>query len=156
MRYNFYCPRRIELRALRKICEGEELTVSYVDFLDTSAERQRKLKEHFYFECTCEHCRQHIKDDLMTAAAADGPAGKVSDSDKTGLILMLLCILKASCFHQPSADEVQEVTAFSQECLEKIERSLMDKDFQEVGAHHCCTSTSSTLLSTGFSFSARS
>uniref|UniRef100_A0A674NSQ3 [histone H3]-lysine(4) N-trimethyltransferase n=1 Tax=Takifugu rubripes TaxID=31033 RepID=A0A674NSQ3_TAKRU len=108
MRYNFYCPRRIELRALRKICEGEELTVSYVDFLDTSAERQRKLKEHFYFECTCEHCRQHIKDDLMTAAAADGPGGK------------------------PSADQVQEVTAFSQECLEKIERSLMDKDFQEV------------------------
>lgn len=68
---------RIELRALRKVSEGEELTVSYVDFLDTSAERSRKLKENFYFECSCESCRQHLKDDLMMAAAAGAAGGKV-------------------------------------------------------------------------------
>lgn len=79
-----FSPRRIELRALRNISEGEELSVSYIDFLDTSAERQRKLKEHFYFECTCEHCRQHLKDDLMTAAAAHGDGGNVSDGDDAG------------------------------------------------------------------------
>lgn len=61
------CP-RIELRAVGKIPEGEELTVSYVDFLNLSADRQKKLKEHFHFECTCKHCSQHIKDDLMMAA----------------------------------------------------------------------------------------
>lgn len=68
------CP-RIELRAMQKIAEGEELTVSYVDFLNLSADRQKKLKEHFYFECTCEHCSKHVKDDLMMAAADS----KVSD-----------------------------------------------------------------------------
>ncbi|KAK7895806.1 hypothetical protein WMY93_021131 [Mugilogobius chulae] len=58
--------RRIELRALGKISEGQELTISYVDFLNLSADRQKKLKELHFFDCTCEHCTQHIKDDLMT------------------------------------------------------------------------------------------
>ncbi|KAM3600542.1 uncharacterized protein V6R79_024945 [Siganus canaliculatus] len=96
--------RRIELRAIRKIPEGEELTVSYVDFLNLSAVRQKTLKERFFFDCTCEHCSQHLKDDLMAAAA---------DS-------------------QPSADKVKEVSAFSKVCLEKIEVSRLDKDYDEV------------------------
>ncbi|CAJ1071048.1 histone-lysine N-methyltransferase SMYD1a [Xyrichtys novacula] len=96
--------RRIELRALEKIPEGQELTVGYVDFLNLSADRQKKLKEHFYFECSCEHCSKHIKDDLMMAAA---------DS-------------------KPSADKVKEVTAFSKDCLEKIERARVDMDYHEV------------------------
>lgn len=33
---------------------------------------------------------------------------------------------------QPSADKVKEVTAFSKECLEKIDRSHIKKDFHEV------------------------
>ncbi|XP_028273485.1 histone-lysine N-methyltransferase SMYD1a [Parambassis ranga] len=96
--------RRIELRALRKIDENEELTVSYVDFLNLATDRQSKLKKHFYFDCTCEHCTQHISDDLMSAAA---------DS-------------------KPSADKVKEVTAFSKECLEKIESARIDGNYEEV------------------------
>ncbi|XP_038589634.1 histone-lysine N-methyltransferase Smyd1-like [Micropterus salmoides] len=99
--------RRIELRALGKIPEGEELSVSYVDFLNLSADRQKKLKERFHFECTCDHCSQHIKDDLMMAAAES--EGK-----------------------KPSADKVKEVTAFSKDCLEKIEMSRIEKDYHKV------------------------
>lgn len=58
---------RIELRSLGKIAEGEELTVSYVDFLNLSEERQRLLKTQYFFDCTCEHCKNHIKDDLKLA-----------------------------------------------------------------------------------------
>lgn len=101
---SLHSKRRIELRALGKISEGEELTVSYVDFLNLSADRQKKLKEHFHFDCTCQHCSQHIKDDLMMATA---------DS-------------------KPSADKVKEVSAFSKECLEKIERSRVDGDYHQV------------------------
>lgn len=60
------------------IPESAELTVSYVDFLSVSADRQKKLKEHFHFECTCEHCSQHIKDDLMMATAE----GNVSEGTR--------------------------------------------------------------------------
>lgn len=33
---------------------------------------------------------------------------------------------------QPSADKVKEVTAFSKECVEKIERLRAEKDYHEV------------------------
>ncbi|XP_029300062.1 histone-lysine N-methyltransferase SMYD1a [Cottoperca gobio] len=104
--------RRIELRAVRKIPEGEELTVSYVDFLSLSADRQKKLREHFHFECTCEHCSQHISDDLMTAAAE-------SEGNK------------------PSADKVREGTALTKECLQKIEKSRVEQDYNTV-VKLCC------------------
>lgn len=58
---------RIELRSLGKISEGEELTVAYVDFLNLSEERQRLLKTQYFFDCTCEHCKNHIKDELKLA-----------------------------------------------------------------------------------------
>ena len=56
---------RIELRALGKISEGEELTVSYIDFLNISEERKKQLKRQYYFDCTCEHCQKGLKDDLF-------------------------------------------------------------------------------------------
>lgn len=55
---------RIELRSLGKIAEGEELTVAYVDFLNLSEDRKKLLKTQYFFDCTCEHCNGHIKDDL--------------------------------------------------------------------------------------------
>lgn len=55
---------RIELRSLGKIKEGEELTVAYVDYLNLSEERKKLLKTQYFFDCTCEHCTNHIKDDL--------------------------------------------------------------------------------------------
>uniref|UniRef100_A0A5F8HG69 [histone H3]-lysine(4) N-trimethyltransferase n=1 Tax=Monodelphis domestica TaxID=13616 RepID=A0A5F8HG69_MONDO len=67
----FHTQMRIELRALGKISEGEELTVSYVDFLNVSQERKKQLKKQYYFDCTCEHCEKGIKDDLFLAVKAD-------------------------------------------------------------------------------------
>lgn len=58
---------RIELRALGKISVGEELTVSYVDFLNVSKDRQHLLKQRYYFDCKCEHCTHATKDQLMNA-----------------------------------------------------------------------------------------
>uniref|UniRef100_A0A3B3ZQN7 [histone H3]-lysine(4) N-trimethyltransferase n=1 Tax=Periophthalmus magnuspinnatus TaxID=409849 RepID=A0A3B3ZQN7_9GOBI len=101
--------RRIELRALGKISEGQELTVSYVDFLNLSTDRKKKLKDLHFFDCTCEHCTQQIKDDLMMAAAES----------------------------KPSADKVKEVTAFSKENVEKIEAAHAQGNFHEV-ARLCC------------------
>lgn len=62
---------RIELRALGKISEGEELTVSYIDFLNVSEERRKQLKKQYYFVCTCEHCQKGLKDDLFLGVKDD-------------------------------------------------------------------------------------
>ncbi|XP_053533095.1 histone-lysine N-methyltransferase SMYD1a isoform X2 [Ictalurus punctatus] len=98
---------RIELRALETIPEGAELTVSYVDFLNVSKDRQKLLKKQYYFDCKCEHCSNGIKDDLMMAV-------KETDGKK------------------PSADLVKEVTDFSVEALAKIEQARIEGNFHEV------------------------
>lgn len=70
--YSFPLPcSRIELRALGKISEGEELTVSYIDFLNVSEERKKQLKKQYYFDCTCEHCQKGLKDDLFLGVKDD-------------------------------------------------------------------------------------
>ncbi|KAK5900368.1 hypothetical protein CgunFtcFv8_025330 [Champsocephalus gunnari] len=104
--------RRVELRAVGKISEGEELTVSYVDFLNLSADRQKHLRESFHFECTCQHCSEKISDDLMTATA-----------EKDG--------------SKPSADKVKEINALSKEYLEKIDIARVDRDYHKV-VTLCC------------------
>nr|XP_015798838.2 histone-lysine N-methyltransferase Smyd1 [Nothobranchius furzeri] len=96
--------KRMELRALRTIPEGEEVTISYVDFLNLSADRQKQLKERFYFDCSCERCSRSVSDDLMSAAAET----------------------------KPPAEKVKEVTAFSKESLEKIEKARDAGDHSEV------------------------
>lgn len=117
--------RRIELRALGKISEGEELTVSYVDFLQLSADRQRLLKQQYHFDCTCQHCTEHIKDDLMMAA-------KETEEKK------------------PSPEKVKEVTDFSKECLVKIENARIDGDYNEVVklCHECLEKQENVLADT--------
>lgn len=102
---------RIELRALSKISEGQTLTVSYVDNLNLSADRQKVLKDKFFFECTCNPCQQHTKDDLMMAVAES----------------------------KPSADKVKEVSAFSKDSLEKIQAARTVGNFHEVA--RLCTET---------------
>lgn len=74
---------RIELRALGKIAEGEELTVSYIDFLNVSEERKKQLKKQYYFDCTCEHCQKGLKDDLFLG---------VKDDPKVHVALVWVCL----------------------------------------------------------------
>lgn len=52
-----------------KISVGEELTVTYVDYLNLSEDRKRILKQQYYFDCTCDHCTNKTKDDLKMAGA---------------------------------------------------------------------------------------
>ncbi|XP_056600865.1 histone-lysine N-methyltransferase SMYD1a [Triplophysa dalaica] len=99
----FHSERRIELRALEKISEGEELTVSYVDFLHVSKERQRLLKQQYHFDCKCEHCTHADKDQLMTAIKDKSPD-----------------------------DVVKQVTDFSLQALTKIEEARTEGNFHEV------------------------
>ncbi|XP_021458168.2 histone-lysine N-methyltransferase Smyd1 [Oncorhynchus mykiss] len=103
----FHSKRRVELRALGKIAENEELTVGYVDFLNVSTDRQRALKHQYHFDCTCKSCSKNLKDDLMMAA-------KETEGNK------------------PSDELVKEVQELSLECLAKVEAARTAGDFHEV------------------------
>ena len=47
----------IIIRSLHEISEGTEVCISYFPINWPLAERQRKLKEEYGFECTCERCQ---------------------------------------------------------------------------------------------------
>ncbi|XP_068131295.1 histone-lysine N-methyltransferase SMYD1 isoform X2 [Hyperolius riggenbachi] len=97
---------KIEIRSLGKINKGDELTVSYVDFLNLSEDRQKQLKKQYYFDCTCEHCSKKTKDDLLLA---------VNDGE-----------------NKPSESEVKEVIQFSKNTLEKIDQARSEGLYHEV------------------------
>lgn len=97
----FHTQMRIELRAVAPIKVGEELMVSYVDFLSLSAERRKSLKEQYYFDCSCEHCQKGMKDDLMQAV-------KEEDGKK------------------PPEETVTGVIEFSKTTLEKVEKERQE------------------------------
>ncbi|GLD54149.1 histone-lysine N-methyltransferase SMYD1-like isoform X1 [Lates japonicus] len=103
----FHSQRRIELRSLGKIAEGEELTVAYVDYLNLSEERRRLLKTQYFFDCTCEHCKNGTKDDL-----------KLGGREVEGV--------------KPSEEQVKEATDYCFEMLEKMDKARLNADYHEV------------------------
>ncbi|KAF9093926.1 SET and MYND domain-containing protein 3 [Mortierella sp. AD031] len=48
---------RVECRVIRDIHPGEELTISYIDQIGTTQERQKQLKEQYHFTCICPLCQ---------------------------------------------------------------------------------------------------
>ncbi|XP_029449811.1 histone-lysine N-methyltransferase SMYD3 [Rhinatrema bivittatum] len=55
------------LRTIREIQLGEELTISYIDVMMPTADRQIQLKRQYCFECTCNRCQIQDKDADMLA-----------------------------------------------------------------------------------------
>ncbi|XP_069779637.1 histone-lysine N-methyltransferase Smyd1-like isoform X2 [Narcine bancroftii] len=92
---------KIQLRAIQPVKSGEELTVSYVDFLNLSTDRREMLKKQYYFDCNCEHCQKGIKNDLMQAV-------KEEDGKKI------------------PEETVKEVTEFSKTTLAKVEKERQE------------------------------
>jgi len=48
--------RRIAVQAQSSIKEGEEITISYVPFIQGTVLRRRKLLKHWFFHCECPRC----------------------------------------------------------------------------------------------------
>ncbi|KAJ0147366.1 SET domain-containing protein 5 [Colletotrichum tanaceti] len=57
----WFDPRTLTQRttAIRDIIPGEELTLSYIDPMQTRADRRERLLTTWGFNCSCNHCMQH-------------------------------------------------------------------------------------------------
>ncbi|KAM9817541.1 histone-lysine N-methyltransferase SMYD3 [Neosynchiropus ocellatus] len=60
---------RAQLRAVRDVRPGEELTISYIETLLDSEGRQKQLQEQFHFSCSCCRCRSRDTDELLLSGA---------------------------------------------------------------------------------------
>ncbi|XP_072369010.1 histone-lysine N-methyltransferase SMYD3 isoform X1 [Scyliorhinus torazame] len=59
--------KQLQLHAVRQIQVDEELTVSYIDVMATSQERQRQLEKQYCFVCDCKRCEMADKDSNLLA-----------------------------------------------------------------------------------------
>ncbi|KAE8896536.1 hypothetical protein PF005_g15703 [Phytophthora fragariae] len=54
----------MEVRALRYIKEGDEITLSYIDIDKERAERRKELRETKHFDCQCERCAESLSESV--------------------------------------------------------------------------------------------
>ncbi|XP_061670412.1 histone-lysine N-methyltransferase SMYD3 isoform X2 [Syngnathoides biaculeatus] len=56
---------KLHLRAVRDIQTAEELTISYIETLSLTEQRQKQLEEQYHFTCRCQKCDSQDTDTLM-------------------------------------------------------------------------------------------
>ncbi|XP_076579113.1 histone-lysine N-methyltransferase SMYD3 [Chaetodon auriga] len=56
---------KLQLRAVRDINPEEELSISYIETLSLTEDRQRQLEDQYHFTCRCQRCDSRDKDKLM-------------------------------------------------------------------------------------------
>ncbi|KAG0034956.1 SET and MYND domain-containing protein 3 [Podila clonocystis] len=83
---------KVECRVIRDIQPGEEVTISYIDQIGTTKERQRQLKEQYHFVCECPLCHYHpanplipVRDDTLKEMS-DVPLPKPAMDPKQGFV----------------------------------------------------------------------
>ncbi|KAG0057373.1 SET and MYND domain-containing protein 3 [Gryganskiella cystojenkinii] len=83
---------RVECRVIREVQPGEELTISYVDQVGSTKERQRQLKDQYRFLCRCPLCRYFpanpladpVQEDLLNVLSPGSPLFAPSLDPKLG------------------------------------------------------------------------
>ncbi|XP_019746564.1 histone-lysine N-methyltransferase SMYD3 isoform X1 [Hippocampus comes] len=56
---------KLHLRAVRDIKPTEELTISYIETLSLTEERQKQLEDQYHFTCRCQKCDSQDTDTIM-------------------------------------------------------------------------------------------
>lgn len=62
--------KRMQIRAMKDIQEGEEVTIHYVDIMETKKERRDKLWKDWGFLCRCFRCEEHESEEERMELAA--------------------------------------------------------------------------------------
>jgi hypothetical protein len=88
--------------ATRHIKAGEEITIQYIESLDTLADRQASLAKDFCFKCTCASC------------SLPPHQVKVSDASRT-YIKMVIRKLGSSSKVRPSLLEIERAIRMAEE-----------------------------------------
>ncbi|RLN57596.1 hypothetical protein BBJ28_00007516 [Nothophytophthora sp. Chile5] len=53
--------RQMRVHVVRDVAVGEELTVSYVELLQSTSSRRRELQTSYFFSCICQRCSEALR-----------------------------------------------------------------------------------------------
>ncbi|KAG0040238.1 SET and MYND domain-containing protein 3 [Podila clonocystis] len=133
---------KVECRVIRDIQPGEEVTISYIDQIGTTKERQRQLKEQYHFVCECPLCHYHpanplipVKDDTLKEMsdvplpkpAMDPKQGFVCSNSACGSRTTLATEAQLSIYHKIQA-QCTECTHTSELDQELVQENQEDAD----------------------------
>jgi len=85
-----------EVRALRDIVAGEEITISYVEKLSSAAERQKELT-WYDFICKCPACLDPVTSDRIRVPLWDAPLPKKDGSVSLKAAKQMVSLLERAC-----------------------------------------------------------
>uniref|UniRef100_A0A1A7WRW9 [histone H3]-lysine(4) N-trimethyltransferase n=1 Tax=Iconisemion striatum TaxID=60296 RepID=A0A1A7WRW9_9TELE len=61
----------LQLRAIQDISPGDELTISYIETLSLTEDRQKQLEDQYHFSCRCQRCESPEEDGLMLSGKGE-------------------------------------------------------------------------------------
>uniref|UniRef100_A0A3P8ZFP8 [histone H3]-lysine(4) N-trimethyltransferase n=1 Tax=Esox lucius TaxID=8010 RepID=A0A3P8ZFP8_ESOLU len=74
-----------EVRAVQKMVPGEEVLTSYMDLLYPTADRNKRLRDVYYFTCDCKECKTKSKDKMkLKVRKLNKPPGQEAISNMIG------------------------------------------------------------------------
>jgi len=95
----------LEVRALKEMQVGDEITISYVDGASTKKERQERLRKTYFFDCCCKFCTEGSKYDELKEAMLSPDISEKS---------------------------INYIIGFSNNCLKRIEQSKRKGDWERM------------------------
>ncbi|KAI3834983.1 hypothetical protein MKX03_007276 [Papaver bracteatum] len=104
--------RRAVVRAVELIPQGTEVFISYVETAESTAARQKALKEQYFFTCSCPYCRKGIYMEVQESAILEGYRCKTDkcngfllrDSDDRGFVCQTCGLVR-------SKEEILKISA---------------------------------------------
>ncbi|KAL3664945.1 hypothetical protein V7S43_010121 [Phytophthora oleae] len=64
--------REMQVHVVKDVQEGQELTVSYVELLQSTTSRRSELKESYFFDCECARCQAALSQETTDDWYLDG------------------------------------------------------------------------------------
>lgn len=74
------------VRTLRPVQDGEELTIAYIDLMQTRRKRREALWRGYAFECACRRCSNDAADEAVIAASERGEEISVAVEEEEKLV----------------------------------------------------------------------
>lgn len=113
----------MQLRAMRDVKEGEEITTQYCTTLDTAADRQKEL-QRYGFQCTCRSCTDYKTSDPLRLQCRKTHSPMDSDGTQWSFDLPTSVTLKpwleSKAIHEKEGLETTEGYLYSVFMLMKI------------------------------------
>lgn len=130
----------MEVRALRDLNEGEEITLSYIDIDQDRSERRRALEETKHFFCECERCSTPLEAsvDQFLQGLCCPRCYKKSDDDSNDLVLLTptqdddSVIACAHCQVSFTQATVATAVATARTLIDSAKKSLAKFDYAKV------------------------